>query len=83
MVMVTIITGVIFLPFNCMHIWVWRILRRWSATAESLRNIDLYQHPNSVASHMYCYCFGVISYKASHALRRFSGLLCVPHLTEF
>jgi hypothetical protein len=28
------------------------------------------------------YCYGVVSYKASHALRPFSALLCVPHLNS-
>jgi hypothetical protein len=31
-VMVTLTTGM-FLLFTCMHIWVWRILRRWFVCA--------------------------------------------------
>jgi hypothetical protein len=32
-VVVTLTTGIMFLLFTCMHIWVWVILRRWSACA--------------------------------------------------
>jgi hypothetical protein len=28
------------------------------------------------------YCYGVVSYKASHAVRPLSGLLCVPYLSS-
>jgi hypothetical protein len=29
--MVTLTTGITFLVFTCMHIWVWGIFRRWFA----------------------------------------------------
>jgi hypothetical protein len=32
MVMVTLTTGM-FIPFTCMHFWVWGFLLRWSACA--------------------------------------------------
>jgi hypothetical protein len=40
-VMVTLITGIMFLLFTCMHFSVRGILRKWSATAESLRHAAL------------------------------------------
>jgi hypothetical protein len=33
-------------------------------------------------SHAYCYCYGVVSHKASQALRPLSHVLCVPHLSS-
>jgi hypothetical protein len=40
-------TGTKFLLFTGTHFWVWGILRRWSSTAESLRNTDFF---NSLAA---------------------------------
>jgi hypothetical protein len=31
--MVTLTTGIMFLLFTCMYLWVWGILRQWSACA--------------------------------------------------
>jgi hypothetical protein len=47
--MVTLATGMMFLLFTFMHIWVWGVLRtwsacepmKWSAIVESLRNTVL------------------------------------------
>jgi hypothetical protein len=47
-VLVTLTIDITFLPFMCMHFWVWRILRKgvclapmeWSAMAKILRNTD-------------------------------------------
>jgi hypothetical protein len=33
LIMVTLTTGAVFFPFTCVHLWVWGILRRWSAYA--------------------------------------------------
>jgi hypothetical protein len=32
--------------------------------------------------HLYYYCYGVVSHKASQALLPFSDLFCVPHLSS-
>jgi hypothetical protein len=35
-------------------------------------------------THYYCYynCYGVVSHKASHALRPFDELFCIPHMSS-
>jgi hypothetical protein len=45
--MVTSANGIMFFIFTCMHIWVWGILRRWTACAptafEVVRNIRKFE----------------------------------------
>jgi hypothetical protein len=39
--MVTLTTGITFLLFTCMNLWVWEILRRWSTCAPTAYEVFL------------------------------------------
>jgi hypothetical protein len=47
MVVVTLVASIMFLLFTCIHLWVWGILRRWSArdpTTYDIRNCREFEY---------------------------------------